>query len=1486
MFHILRVLVLLFALDATFAVDEVAVVCPFATVEDFALLLDTIDSWNAFLPCETNTTTPLVLAYSGSKDNAGEKLNNAITRFIDDFNAGTDDWQACFSSCTIQYNDISPDKDVYNDISGAVGPNLQFVAIADAFRVSAYVETNSWFLMEADTAPQKNYWLDRMIELSIASHPYGVLGSKYMGDKWFPFYNEIEPSLKHHINGNALYTSSEVLFNAIVGEIKTRTEAAFTDGIKVVSYDYMFRQIFEEASSPECSGSICSAYATSQEEGMGIFMNTLQDIVSNYAKTNMLQSNFGDEYLQHGAVKVQAKQDLALVVSMFSGEEAGVQEIISVVGQGNTPFTEIVVVSPDGTEDFPGAKNVHIPLSANRFNDLCLPLGVTKSHFLHVNSEFTIMPNSIVFENADGQVFMSGIQQDNMDCSGTKTCEFLSYRAQTMVEDLALKGEISIWSTEDTIYHTATVAKFCPAFDAWFSDYRYCDHCSFETEQCVLGGNVFSLIEDTCSDEDGTVCTCNQLIWSENFALDGFDPHPGPSSQDYLAFCFADEPCRNQFQMQNRSVYGKRSVALRTTVPPYDKYSEWFFGSEQSYLENTTPAGCEKLDSTACSEDSQCEYQDNFSICTMPLGIVEQVSKAPTFPDQPPPAPTQMPTPAPTKPNFAFDDYCGWSTTGTIPAMLDNFDSSPATTAVTLTVPAINSDWSGDIDYSYTVNGGAQQATAAGNTIEEVFTQGKQSITVGASAKDGDGVIVISASCFVEVDVVPSDVTDVAEVIVDGSTFAITNGEYNYTIPVNALSVDVQPILRFGQSATPISDSATFRATDDVDLTFSFTITAQNKVDTAVITINANRIVPQEDPEWKIACSAFSTETKPESGDGLTYSSSSDLYLPSATDPNTGFDVSVDGPFERAFDDSLAPILFPYKCSSGSTCEFFWTATKTHNGKDYTSQCSYTAKILERTNSACQSLFTYTLDGSTELSAPLGQTVTLAVDDVTAGQITVQVNPVDADGSGESFVWSTPLGFFEREMSCGAQDPNAPVSTYKVSFNVPIPLELDTLSSPDAAGALSQAYDNDKTKAFYDVPKLQADSFTLNFQAASGISVEWSYTDSNGVRQTLPSGGSAVYGSFGTYRNVLTLTDDSDPSRTQTFSVNVEVPAPSGATLALYSIIDQAAWDDQCQNLGTSLVTCQPWLPGQATLKGQETDVNDFRSNNDLSAFANLIAQFVEPDNNPGRRRRLQSASWKFSLTIPVAGNFLFDVDSQASVNVPKFSASLNSASLEWKLDQDDNNEVSSILISTPSWDQTSASDLLSSSTRDLDLDFGATQIKIFITYTKPGSTFPTKVQFNVNLERPAPAVAMDVPVLRGKQGDLLAFSVTMEVALTFDVDVMLQCTNLLCPTGNKVTIPAGDTDVSGTVSAAKANSDTSESFAISSLSVPTNSSPEPYFLVNSFSLFFRDYQPPPLCVGVNRLCASWRSSEYHRHACRGRGRTHRHVHDRPTGRR
>jgi len=137
----------------------------------------------------------LFLFYSqtfSENDVAMKSVDEIMTEF---FSPGG--WSRCFDNIYAIEANIPKELDLYIPAaqeelySWVNGPNRQYEAGFRIIQSGEWGDYDGFYLMEGDSVPVKNYWLDVIMGEIKAHKPFAVLGAQYDGDKWDAFYEDI-----------------------------------------------------------------------------------------------------------------------------------------------------------------------------------------------------------------------------------------------------------------------------------------------------------------------------------------------------------------------------------------------------------------------------------------------------------------------------------------------------------------------------------------------------------------------------------------------------------------------------------------------------------------------------------------------------------------------------------------------------------------------------------------------------------------------------------------------------------------------------------------------------------------------------------------------------------------------------------------------------------------------------------------------------------------------------------------------------------------------------------------------------------------------------------------------------------------------------------------------------------------------------------------------------------------------------------------------
>ena len=166
----------------------------------------------------------------------------------------TDGWSGCVSTVELSFANITKEEDSYGDYfsrpggyrNWVNGPNRQFERL---FRYIQSERFDVWYLMEPDSYPRRNFWLDSLVNEIRTAAPFAILGSKYDGEAWNYFHNQLSTDVLHHINGNGVYNVTDPMLLEMMSELEAEAKTIFN----AVPFDLRLSQMmFEGASGKPC----------------------------------------------------------------------------------------------------------------------------------------------------------------------------------------------------------------------------------------------------------------------------------------------------------------------------------------------------------------------------------------------------------------------------------------------------------------------------------------------------------------------------------------------------------------------------------------------------------------------------------------------------------------------------------------------------------------------------------------------------------------------------------------------------------------------------------------------------------------------------------------------------------------------------------------------------------------------------------------------------------------------------------------------------------------------------------------------------------------------------------------------------------------------------------------------------------------------------------------------------------------------------------
>jgi hypothetical protein len=579
---------------------NLAVVRPFSS-HDVDRLIDSFVLWERFHPCVEGRghRYTLYLSYSKRFDTiAGERVEEKLQQFL----SKRKRWMSCFDKIQLHQCRIPDNIDIYNpfmaglDRNWVAGPNHQFTSLARF--MSRQASFDAWYLMEADSVPRRGGFLTALSEEISNSRPFAILGSRYRGDRWDMVMNEIHPTLKNHINGNAVYNQSEPLMDRLLQQLEK-------DIHQHVPYDYMISQIL-------LSNQSLYPIDYQYSDGRLALYKGESTVLGNYASTNMLSEFFGDEYIVHGAKMFDSwnvtKNPIGLVVSDWG--KGHIHPFHQVVVKGYHPFSEVVYVVPYHTLPVDRDYLIKGQLQEIRIRyvtrngpttsptpdylDHCYYQPVTTNYFMTTNTYMSIgSPVNLLVDRASQKPVISYLADNSSSCQNLDWC-LLSINDVTNYLNVTIDRMVSDMSM---IYQTGLLGQiggregYC---SVWFNYY--------------------------------------QKHLKDHHQLIDCRPNPGPTATGYLAYLKSIGQMESNYY-SNAVFYGAREVFVMSHQPLSDDQNceaeirgkpvtttvstSIAFSEKKRYFHTQSLITCTNIldDPHECNSIPFCTWRPNFNKC-------------------------------------------------------------------------------------------------------------------------------------------------------------------------------------------------------------------------------------------------------------------------------------------------------------------------------------------------------------------------------------------------------------------------------------------------------------------------------------------------------------------------------------------------------------------------------------------------------------------------------------------------------------------------------------------------------------------------------------------------------------------------------------------------------------------------------------------------------------------------------------------------------
>ena len=555
-----------------------AIARPFSA-GDVEELAASFDVWEVFPPCAANegdddhkpsgiigSRADLFLVYSQSIDLSPEALE-AVSA-VEEIFERTNGWNGCIGQVRALSAGIDPMLDIYDPSAQGHnslwvnGPNRHFERTIRLIQTENY---DAMYLMEGDSVPVADAWLDSLLSDVENHRPFDILGSVFKGDKWDPFLGSLDKSLVQHINGNAIYNLTEgSLLPTIVEELEREADGS-------IPYDLRISQL-----------TLTKNYTGIKET----------DAIANFASTNILPRHIPpDAIVVHGANMLEpwsddndSSDDLTLVVSAWDDPDASF--LLSHLEEGSHPFSNILVVTPHESNAPDLDIELPIPVTFYRrqdgefdYMDLCTATDlVPTGHFMLTNSYHRVRPNTSPMMTNDGRLVVPFAPATEEYCFKYPSCVNNMEHAQS----------------------------FSPTYEKVIQDHDIVYVTQYVQEMCSIWKEIHG------TDGRHLLSGANFLGPTTNRSV--VDSPAAPGAMAYAAFLESRNLSDENLSFSDATLYGTRPVFVR--IPSHSpNLGHRLLTTGDST--NSTSNGCiVEVTETACLDSPfDCEWRSLFDSC-------------------------------------------------------------------------------------------------------------------------------------------------------------------------------------------------------------------------------------------------------------------------------------------------------------------------------------------------------------------------------------------------------------------------------------------------------------------------------------------------------------------------------------------------------------------------------------------------------------------------------------------------------------------------------------------------------------------------------------------------------------------------------------------------------------------------------------------------------------------------------------------------------
>jgi len=489
----LTALASLLCLEVTLA-QELAVVRPFASSQEIEDMDEAFALWNTVSPCGDKALAEfdLILVYSRKFGQNPDALD-AVDRVSTAFRERTQPWHRCFREVHIKAANLTADEDVYDSRGYAVrkdwvnGPNKVFRYILRSFldNTLAPADYYAFYFMEFDSVPLRSLWLDQLYAEVVIYPRAAIRGSRYRGDSWDPFLDEISAELLQHLNGNAIYFKHPWL-----EFLADQLEEDEAEGNTSTAFDVRMAALTLQASleaADNATTSLAAAWKQHVPEGEQPYRDDSL-LVGNYANTLLNRSFDAGELVRHAALNnlLRNINQSQLTLAVIAYDDWSESKLLQSLKAAHHPFRNVVILAKGNGEstteiETPGGPTLLQEKAWDGWAGgservLCdAASAVTTEQFVFTDTYHFISGPVQLLVDDEGHLVLPYIPSSSSYCTRHRECSSALDQAETFFGVELLYHH----DTFETVFVTEDVKTFCEVWDvaaAYLGSYENCDY--------------------------------------------------------------------------------------------------------------------------------------------------------------------------------------------------------------------------------------------------------------------------------------------------------------------------------------------------------------------------------------------------------------------------------------------------------------------------------------------------------------------------------------------------------------------------------------------------------------------------------------------------------------------------------------------------------------------------------------------------------------------------------------------------------------------------------------------------------------------------------------------------------------------------------------------------------------------------------------------------------------------------------------------------